>query len=1319
MDGARPEGSGYGYDPRPLLDLTHCPVCRAPLPGPTCPRCGVDLSGADGARLRELSTRAADALAERDAFLRGLAAAAAARRASAAAAAAVRAAPRDASPVPSVPPLPAAPPLIPAAFPAAFPAAPTGPPRVPRQSLVSRIGVQGLLVALGALLLAVAGVVFLVFAWDRLSLGWRALVIASITGLAMAGAAWLRPRLPETAEAVGGLAVVLVLADAWAIRATGLLGADRVTGTAYAAAAAAGCAVVLLAWGWAGGVRAGSLAAAVVGPVAPVLVGVWLAPDDLGSGARAVATGLVGAALVAVLRRWTPMSWHAERAVLRGVAGLATGLALAVAVPVSGLPGRLAGVLALVAAGAVGQIWADSRWADHSEPVLRRSRRAWSAVSGAAAALAAAAAAVAVVRPLGLDPAARLALAPVAAAAMAWGVLLVAGRRPPVRHVDHRLAARAARVAALLTCLPATLVVTVQLALVVIAATARPWSSPFGGSVAHFVGAALAGPGAPAGGVGPVEHLAGVLGLGAAGALLAASKPHRWAPAAAGLVGLAVVGAPVAPGLALGGVVLTLTVVATGSGVVATRFGSGVVATRSGDRPLVARTALAVAASAGFVAVLTSWGIRETSVPMTLLGAAGLLLARRVVAPWVTPVLVAGAVVAVGIAGGAVVGLVARSPINERVAGAAVVAAVLAGLLAAVPLPGFPPSGSGRADRLGGVAAGAATGLVGAAVLQAPAAPGLLAAVLGALSLAAAVGAARTPRDDAPAGPRLPVVLAAALAPLVTGTAGVTADAVVRALAGAAGPSPGDAARAVALSSAAVLVPVGAALAVVGLRAPADLRRIPAEVGAAITAVVVLLGRAPVGVGLDWWWILLLLLGTAVTASALPADRHRVGWVGWVLLTASSWVRLRDADVGLVEAYTVPPALALLAVAALRLRRDRSAAAYRTVLPGLGLALLPSVAAAGHGSAWRPALLLGLAAVAVVGSARWTARPGPAVDVALGAGASWPRPPGWCGRSRPCCGRRPEVDHGRDPARHRLEPRRGVVPPRSARAGRRRRAGVAASGLAAHGAGAPETRGRCAGPDRRRRSDPVRRLGVGDLRREQPARLVDHRHRSAGRRRPARRRHGGRGSGPVPPAARAHPGRWASPPPGSPSSQQGRGCSPGSGPRSCGRRPSPSSCWPSVCSRCGGPPRCAPGPRWGPGSPCCWCRPCCSRSRGTTSGGSSAWSWARRSSSLPGRCGVGRPRRCSGRQCWPRTRSSNWGRGWRGPWPGNRDGSRSDWWVWCCWRSARSTNGNCAVCAPCGRGSACLVTGSIGPHAFSVERLGLGRGGCTGREGRG
>ncbi|HEX2810177.1 MAG TPA: hypothetical protein VHN80_28765, partial [Kineosporiaceae bacterium] len=107
-------------------------------------------------------------------------------------------------------------------------------------------------------------------------------------------------------------------------------------------------------------------------------------------------------------------------------------------------------------------------------------------------------------------------------------------------------------------------------------------------------------------------------------------------------------------------------------------------------------------------------------------------------------------------------------------------------------------------------------------------------------------------------------------------------------------------------------------------------------------------------------------LGVGVTASAVPADRRRLGWLGWGLLTASSWYRLSGASVGLLEAYTVPPALALIGVSAVRLRRDRSGRAWSTLVPGLSLGLLPSVIDAAQGTALRPTFLIGLGALMVL-----------------------------------------------------------------------------------------------------------------------------------------------------------------------------------------------------------------------------------------------------------------------------------------------------------------------------------------------------------------
>lgn len=923
-----------------LLDTTRCPACGAQLSASSCGACGIDLSGPEALRLWELSQRAAVLLAEREALLRRLEGEAEVRsRVRLAPMAPPRRAPVVPSPVVPSTGLPfAVPPVV---LPTAVPA---------RPSPLSRIGVQGAFVALGALLLAVAGVLFLVVAWDRLSLGVRALIIAAVTGAAMGGAAWLRPRLAETAEAIGGVAVVLVLADAWAVRATGLLGADRPDGAAYGALAAALTAALLLAWGAASGVRAGSVAAALVGPVAPVLVGGWLA-DDVEPALSSACLGLIGAAVVALARRWAPPAWRAERQVLRVTAALTTGLAVVLCPTLVGAPGSLTAVLALISVTALLQVVV--------ETASPGARAGWSAVCGATAALAAAALASATVARAGLDPAWRLALAPASASAVAWGVLVAAGRRRPLAALVRRRAASAARGTAILLTVPAGALVGTQVVSVVLAAVTNPWSLRPVALLAELTGRfeaelGLGGPGL----VTALPHLAAVTGLAAAAVLFTCSfggsftgsGPNRWAAAVAAVAGLAAVGAPLSPRLTVPLAAPLLVVVAVVAAAGAVRAGAIQIGP---GRPLVARAGLAVAGVAGTIGVLTAWAVREICVPATVLGLGGLLLARIVVSERVRPFCLAAFVLSAAVTGGAVAGLAGAGG-ADRVTVAAVVGGVLIAVAVAVPLPTPGAVPIARAERLAAASAGFLAVAAGVAVaLTGPFRSDRLAITLGVSFAAAACGAARR-SDDGPAGPTLPLALSAVLSPLAVAGAASATDAWWPGPAGA---------REVVLCAAAMVLLSAVAVAVLGIRAPAEVRRVPAELGAGAAGVITLLAGslALAEVEQRWLWVLWLLIGVAVYAAATPGDRRRLGWGGWVLLTVSSWSRLRQADIGLVEAYTLPPALVLLAVRGWRLRRDRSAAAWRRLLPALCLALVPSVVAASSGPTWRPAILLALA----------------------------------------------------------------------------------------------------------------------------------------------------------------------------------------------------------------------------------------------------------------------------------------------------------------------------------------------------------------------
>ncbi|HET9945022.1 MAG TPA: hypothetical protein VFR56_05185, partial [Actinomycetes bacterium] len=112
----------------------------------------------------------------------------------------------------------------------------------------------------------------------------------------------------------------------------------------------------------------------------------------------------------------------------------------------------------------------------------------------------------------------------------------------------------------------------------------------------------------------------------------------------------------------------------------------------------------------------------------------------------------------------------------------------------------------------------------------------------------------------------------------------------------------------------------------------------------------------------------LLAVGVGVAVVAVRED-HRWGWASGVLLTASSWVRLAEAEVTAPEAYTVPPALLLLGVGWLQRRRSPEHgrhSSWRAYGPGLSLALVPSLLRAVTDSGELRPLLLGLAALAVL-----------------------------------------------------------------------------------------------------------------------------------------------------------------------------------------------------------------------------------------------------------------------------------------------------------------------------------------------------------------
>src|SRR6478609_7152333 len=147
---------------------------------------------------------------------------------------------------------------------------------------------------------------------------------------------------------------------------------------------------------------------------------------------------------------------------------------------------------------------------------------------------------------------------------------------------------------------------------------------------------------------------------------------------------------------------------------------------------------------------------------------------------------------------------------------------------------------------------------------------------------------------------------------------------------------------------------------------PGDHARIAVELAAAGTgAVALLLGIVRTPTGADTVLVLSALLGAGATAVALRPDRRLAWWPAAVLWCGVVWSALVWWGVGLVEAYTAPPALAAVVVGTLLARRgDR----WRPlVAAGVALLVAPTLllAVAGRDVGVRSAVLLGVAALAV------------------------------------------------------------------------------------------------------------------------------------------------------------------------------------------------------------------------------------------------------------------------------------------------------------------------------------------------------------------
>ena len=842
---------------------------------------------------------------------------------------------------------------------------------------------HGLLVGLGALLLAVAAVGFLVFSWRVLSLSGRATVIAVATLGVLSVASWLRARLPETAEAVGALGVVLVLADSWAIRRTGLFGADRPDGLEYAAAAAAVCALLLGGWALLSRVRAGSWAAVLLAPLAVLLLTVRL-DGELGP-VPVFGTGLVLIAGLALGRGLLPNQWRAERRLLQATAAgalFSVGGSAGLGVPG---PGRAAIVLvgAAVLAGAQARVDRPSALLPAANSLFLR--RAWSLAAGLLAGAAALQAGLALKAALGLDGVSVLipvtalpALAVLAAAAVPF--------RPGATFRRTAFGAGTVSVAAVVAAAPLGLAGWL-LVRAVLAGT-QAWSAEPGTRFGDLD---------PQSGGTTASWAVALIGLALVGvcAVLAARtagwpgwlrRPVRAGAALAGGLGLIVL--PLLPVFPVVAVVAGLILLSVLAATLAAALMAGSVAGPVGARSLTVLVAgWTTSALTGTLAVLVAWSCRELSVPVTALGIAGLLLARRQL-PMRTPgpgaaplaghepaLLAALAGAAAPFAVAAAAGL-AGAPGSQRVVWAGLVGGLSAAAL--IGLPRWIPPGRARwngSDRLAAATPGVIALLAGLlATLPDEARPGLDAAtwprpaLLAVALLVALIGAVAVRPAVALTLPVLPPACAVAVTPLLGALAAAVRAAVTT----------GDPERLMLSLLWAVAAAVGAFVtAAVVLSGRADpIRRLAAEFGVIGTGVI---GLTLIN-GLDAVWPALLVLGAAAAAIAATPDRQRIGWLAGLLLTGSTWSRLAVGHVTLVEAYSVPPALALLVLAGYRFYRARGRATgepdpMAALLPVATVGLAPSILVATQGPALRPLLLIGIGAALVL-SGWWGQRRG-------------------------------------------------------------------------------------------------------------------------------------------------------------------------------------------------------------------------------------------------------------------------------------------------------------------------------------------------------
>lgn len=930
-----------------------CPSCGAVVSGHRCLACGLPLDGPAAVRLWHVDETLHRLALERRDLIDAL-------RSSAS--------DPDRSATAASPPLPPPPPPAPfgvwaprsgAPGPGSGPAGPVAgwpeagePPALPSFSRRRRseflgdadappLQVQTVLLSLGAFSLIVAAVVFLAVTWRGLSAPTKFSTLVGLTALFAGFTTLLRRKsLSATAEAIAAVTVMLGLADAYAVRIGLVPHSDRFL---FWGVACGALAMVLFGFAqWSGAVVARLAAVVLVQLAAPLL-----------AAARSTSKTLLLAVLLLqalAVVEWLRRGLGGDRLVVRplqvggGVAWL-VGAIGAGSIALSTPSERPVTALLLLIAATVAAVVA-WRWPEPAELQLGASCLASALFLGAGATLAA----------RWVDGHA-LALTTVVLGVVVAGV---------AARVDRRWATGPVAVAAMVA-VGASVPCWPELG----AALRAPW---YAGS--RFGEWSLAA-GRSAHGVGIVEPTGASPGLGlaflstlAVGA--AALRPRvgrllsNWSIAVVG--GLA---ASVLP-FALGATVWGATAVLLATSVLVTALVLWRVTAGDTSDALLPWWAVAVsAAGQGLV-----WSLLTPGLTLAALAVITAIAAASVVAG------VRRQVGEVALGASAVMSLAAAAavPVAARVIGAApatgwTALGVLAAAAAALCFIGWYRSTSAGRDvttgvaAVGGGVAGAAyvVGATGAGRLfERAGAPGMLAAIFVAGSLAALAVAATSVRHRLVTVANAATLLATSLALAATGMAAVQA--------GLAVPSVWLAVVVAAGVTSVVAMLIEMTVASVDLAGAVD-------AAAVLGAATAFIGLSRTG-SADQISLALLVVTIALAAAATRPSRRGAAAGAAAGALVLLWQRLALAGVTTAEAFTLPAAAFLAGVGIWRHRTAPEASSWTTWGPALLVALGPSVVLALRDPGLlRPvSTVIAAAAVTLVG-ARWEQR----APVAIGA----------------------------------------------------------------------------------------------------------------------------------------------------------------------------------------------------------------------------------------------------------------------------------------------------------------------------------------------